>query len=125
MAVRLAELRLWLAVIADDEASDPADVPPLPNLDAVVRQGDSLWSRHGLHRPDAEVAAALRHARQAAIKAAGSGKRSRSPAPAPRAGRFGGFLARDRIESVERRLRDLEHGAREDAVWRAPWAGRE
>ncbi|HWA57616.1 MAG TPA: N-6 DNA methylase [Gemmatimonadales bacterium] len=42
MAVRLAELRLWLAVIAAEEVRDPEAVAPLPNLDGVVRQGDSL-----------------------------------------------------------------------------------
>jgi hypothetical protein len=42
VAVRLAELRLWLAVIADDPTTEIARVAPLPNLDGVVRQGDSL-----------------------------------------------------------------------------------
>jgi hypothetical protein len=42
MAVRLAELRLWLAVIASEDVADPEQVTPLPNLDGVVRQGDSL-----------------------------------------------------------------------------------
>ncbi len=42
IAVRLAELRLWLAVVADDPTTDVARIPPLPNLDGVVRQGDSL-----------------------------------------------------------------------------------
>jgi hypothetical protein len=41
-AVRLTELRLWLALVADDDTVDPARVAPLPNLDAQVRQGDSL-----------------------------------------------------------------------------------
>jgi hypothetical protein len=41
-AVRLAELRLWLEVIAADPADDPERVSPLPNLDALLRQGDSL-----------------------------------------------------------------------------------
>lgn len=43
MAVRLAELRLWLALVADDDASWP-DILPLPNLDQNLRQGDSLLS---------------------------------------------------------------------------------
>ena len=43
MAVRLAELRLWLAIVVDDDAT-PTDVAPLPNLDWNVRQGDSLIS---------------------------------------------------------------------------------
>ncbi|HYL21483.1 MAG TPA: N-6 DNA methylase [Gemmatimonadales bacterium] len=41
-AVRLAELRLWLALIADQDESDLARVAPLPNLDGHVRQGDAL-----------------------------------------------------------------------------------
>lgn len=43
MAVRLAELRLWLAMVVDDDAA-PGDVAPLPNLDWNLRQGDSLLS---------------------------------------------------------------------------------
>ena len=43
IAVRLAELRLWLAVIADDPCSDIDAIEPLPNLDGLVRQGDSLF----------------------------------------------------------------------------------
>ena len=43
MAVRLAELRLWLALVVDDEAAWDA-VAPLPNLDQNLRQGDSLLS---------------------------------------------------------------------------------
>jgi hypothetical protein len=46
-AVRLSELRLWLAVIAEDRAGAPDEVEPLPNLDALVRQGDSLLDRLG------------------------------------------------------------------------------
>jgi len=42
MAVRLAELRLWLALVAD--VAVPDDVCPLPNLDQNLRQGDSLLS---------------------------------------------------------------------------------
>jgi hypothetical protein len=41
-AVRLTELRLWLALVADDETIDLARVVPLPNLDGHVRQGDAL-----------------------------------------------------------------------------------
>jgi hypothetical protein len=45
-AVRLTELRLWLAVIADDRSA-PDAVEPLPNLDCLVRQGDSLLDPGG------------------------------------------------------------------------------
>ena len=41
-AVRLAELRLWLEVVAADPGERAEQVAPLPNLDALVRQGDSL-----------------------------------------------------------------------------------
>lgn len=43
MAVRLAELRLWLALVVDDDATWES-VAPLPNLDQNLRQGDSLLS---------------------------------------------------------------------------------
>jgi hypothetical protein len=41
-AVRLCELRLWLALVVDLEVESIADVPPLPNLDINIRQGDAL-----------------------------------------------------------------------------------
>lgn len=42
IAVRLTELRLWLAIVADDPETDVFKVNPLPNLNGVVRQGDTL-----------------------------------------------------------------------------------
>lgn len=42
-AVRLCELRLWLAVVAS-ESADWRDVQPLPNLDRNIAQGDTLVS---------------------------------------------------------------------------------
>ena len=41
-AVRLTELRLWLALVADEDGDDLASIAPLPNLDGHVRQGDAL-----------------------------------------------------------------------------------
>ena len=41
-AVRLTELRLWLALVADEDSPDLAHVAPLPNLDGHVLQGDAL-----------------------------------------------------------------------------------
>lgn len=41
-AVRLTELRLWLALVADDVTADVGCIAPLPNLDGHVRQGDAL-----------------------------------------------------------------------------------
>ena len=46
-AVRLTELRLWLAVIADDPSDRAELVSPLPNLDCLIRQGDSLFDPVG------------------------------------------------------------------------------
>lgn len=41
-AVRLTELRLWLALVADEDDADLRSIAPLPNLDGHVRQGDAL-----------------------------------------------------------------------------------
>lgn len=78
IAVRLAELRLWLAVVAEDPADDVRDVAPLPNLDGVVRQGDSLLDPVGAARTlglplgvPPEPAAAVRRARDAVFESRG------------------------------------------------------
>ncbi len=44
-AVHLTELRLWLEVIQADPDMSPESVAPLPNLDALIRQGDSVFER--------------------------------------------------------------------------------
>lgn len=41
-AVRLTELRLWLEVLRAMRGRSPRRVPPLPNLNASIRAGDSL-----------------------------------------------------------------------------------
>jgi len=41
-AVWLCQLRLWLSIVIDSPARDPAHVAPLPNLDRHVRVGDAL-----------------------------------------------------------------------------------
>ena len=77
-AVRLTELRLWLAVIAGDRA-DPEGVEPLPNLDCLVRQGDSLldpggrWPG-GRAAPGAEAETVSR-LRRRLVSASGADKR--------------------------------------------------
>jgi len=62
MAVRLAELRLWLALVVDDDVT-LEEVAPLPNLDQNLRQGDSLLSpldvARGLRSPGAFRIAAV------------------------------------------------------------------
>src|SRR6185503_14925456 len=81
IAVRLAELRLWLAVIADDPVTDIAQIAPLPNLDGVVRQGDSLIDQLGAARAfygvtlDTQLPAgrAVSRARRALFDAVGTG----------------------------------------------------
>ncbi len=47
-AVRLAELRLWLALVAGDAAPDIGAVAPLPNLDGHLRSGDALLDPYTL-----------------------------------------------------------------------------
>src|SRR6185437_11196248 len=42
IAVWLCELRLWLSVVIESPATNPATVMPLPNLDRNVRVGDAL-----------------------------------------------------------------------------------
>jgi hypothetical protein len=92
-AVRLAELRLWLAVVADESAGNPERVAPLPNLDCLIRQGDSLFEPSALRLGAAgsaaySGAAELTSLRRQVVQTAGSGKR---------------FLER-RLRLVERKL---------------------
>lgn len=42
MAVWLCELRLWLSVVIECQATRAERIPPLPNLDHHIRVGDSL-----------------------------------------------------------------------------------
>ncbi len=97
MAVRLAELRLWLALVVDD-ASGWETVAPLPNLDQNLRQGDSLLSP-------------LDHARAAAL-----------PAPAERLGRVAErraayYAATGRAKAaLARQIRDEERALAADAA---------
>jgi hypothetical protein len=78
MAVRLAELRLWLAVLAEEGDVPPERVAPLPNLDSLVRQGDSLLDPLevlGATALPGGPAASLRALREAAVLASGLPKR--------------------------------------------------
>ena len=82
IAVHLAELRLWLAVIADDPTDDLHRVTPLPNLHAIIRQGDSL-----LDPLNAARALGLGPIRPVALSAARAARaalyEARGPARAP------------------------------------------
>jgi N-6 DNA Methylase len=80
-AVRLAELRLWLAVIADEPADHPDQVSPLPNLDCLIRQGDSLDpigldSSDSSRVPETAAARQLARLRHRVITASGRMKRA-------------------------------------------------
>ena len=78
-AVRLAELRLWLEVVAADPGERPAAVQPLPNLDALIRQGDSLVDPAAgmpFHPPAARHTAELARLRSAVVRATGAEKRA-------------------------------------------------
>lgn len=79
MAVRLAELRLWLALVEHDDATWDR-VVPLPNLDRNLRQGDSLYSpldargRPAATRPAAPAVRAVAEQRTAYFAATGPAK---------------------------------------------------
>jgi hypothetical protein len=81
-AVRLAELRLWLSVIADDPSNSAHAVRPLPNLDCLIRQGDSLFDPGGLDllsagsRQDPALITEISQVRKQVIGATGPQKRS-------------------------------------------------
>jgi hypothetical protein len=70
VAVRLAELRLWLALIADDPEAEVARVTPLPNLNGVIRQGDTLLDPIGAARALGIRAGAVESAPVAAARRA-------------------------------------------------------
>jgi hypothetical protein len=78
-AVRLTELRLWLAVIAQDREDRPELVEPLPNLDCLIRQGDTLFEPVGgqvrLRAPDAGLAKDVSDLRRQLVTASGQRKR--------------------------------------------------
>jgi len=78
-AVRLTELRLWLAVIAHDREDRPEQVAPLPNLDCLIRQGDSLFDPVGsgitLRAADPSLAAEVAALRRRLVTATGAAKR--------------------------------------------------
>ena len=78
-AVRLTELRLWLAVIADDREQRPERVAPLPNLDCLIRQGDSLFEPVGsglaLRAADPSLAQEIASLRRRLVTATGTRKR--------------------------------------------------
>lgn len=101
-AVRLTELRLWLAVVASDPSEDPASIRPLPNLDCLIRQGDSLFDPvgSGLRPPPGTMVTELSRLRAQLVVTSGPDK--------PRLVRELTDLER---RLAERALGDLEDGA--------------
>ncbi len=78
-AIRLAELRLWLEVIATEPDDNPRVVNPLPNLDALIRQGDSLRDPvRGIPLIRGSRLAAELASRRAAVLGATGGDKSRA-----------------------------------------------
>jgi hypothetical protein len=77
-AVRLAELRLWLEVIAGEPDCAPERIAPLPNLDGLIRQGDSLTDpvRGTPWKADPRLAGLLRQRRSLLVNATGAAKQS-------------------------------------------------
>jgi hypothetical protein len=120
MAVRLAELRLWLAVVAEERDITPQAVRPLPNLDCLIRQGDSLLEPPELGLPPSPLASRLRAVRETLVHASGEAKHSATR-----------DLRRLELEAavaslvlseqrVTRRIRDLLDAARAPALFEVP-----
>ncbi|MDH3290361.1 MAG: N-6 DNA methylase [Gemmatimonadota bacterium] len=120
MAVRLAELRLWLAVVADDPTTDISQIVPLPNLDGVVRQGDSLLdpiaaARLALGRgPGAnrDIVKEVAAIRRKVFDARGRSTRRIMTALARAEHRLAQSMVERSIGAAQAQLQDLEHVTR-------------
>lgn len=72
MAVWLCELRLWLSVVIECQATHTDRIPPLPNLDHHIRVGDTLAG--GAFRFAASGARPLARLRERYARASGARK---------------------------------------------------
>lgn len=91
-AVWLCQLRLWLSVVVDEPHEDPTHIPPLPNLDRNVREGDALAGLGFADaRPDTDSAITARRLRYS--RSSGARKRT-----------LGAALAREERARVLRML---------------------
>jgi len=122
-AVHLAELRLWLAVIEADPDLAPEEIEPLPNLDALIRQGDSVFERVDLPfvvRPGASVDLGALRAR--VVGSAGADKRSALSALRRAELDAGRSAVHAGIEAVSAQIRELLGAARGPSLFgeRAP-----
>ncbi len=120
VAVRLAELRLWLAVVADEPTVAIRDVTPLPNLDGVIRQGDTLLdplSAARLFAPSSSTgsswaAASVRNARKAMFDARGKAQRRSLRELRCSETSMAHLLLDQAAESTQRAIDDLAAAAR-------------
>ena len=121
-AVRLTELRLWLAIVSSETASDLRAVAPLPNLDGQIRQGDALLDPLALAaslaggaaiRGSLEEVRRVSAARDAHFGRSGEDKR-RSAAELERAeGALARRLFHAGLRAVDGRIAELIAGGRE------------
>src|SRR5207244_10112088 len=121
-AVRLAELRLWLALVADQDETDLARIAPLPNRDGHVRQGDALVDPLTLARalgggpaPAAPtpVLERLRSARRTLFGLAGPAKRHALAGLARAEAALARDLFRTAAAALERRAAELIAAAKD------------
>ena len=110
-AVWLCQLRLWLSVVVEDDEPDPLRLPPLPNLDHNIREGDALAGLgfdEAWIPPDGGLAAQrLRYARA-------TGKRKRTLGAALARAERGRAIAAEssRLDRLQALRRDLLLAAR-------------
>ena len=110
-AVWLCQLRLWLSVVIDSAACDPAQVAPLPNLDRHIRVGDAL-AGDDVARAVGPGAAAVARLRSRYSRAVGVRKRTLSRA-LDRAERAAALAVVDRrIERITASRREILVAAR-------------
>lgn len=121
-AVRLAELRLWLALIAADPAEDPGEVTPLPNLDSLVRSGDSLGELRHRARPSLSPrsVALIRDRRAALLVAVGPAKRAALQALQEAERDAAVEYLAEREATLRARLRDLQAVRRSPTLFGEP-----
>ena len=110
-AVWLCQLRLWLSIVIESAARDPAQVAPLPNLDRHIRVGDALSGDDAGRGAPGETAAI---ARLRARYARAVGVRKRTLARAlDRAERTAAIAVLDRrIAAINETRRDVLAAAR-------------
>jgi Eco57I restriction-modification methylase len=121
-AIRLAELRLWLALVADDSTTDIAAVTPLPNLDGHLRSGDALLDCYavaatlaGTRTVPATRASldALSEHRRRLFSLTGGAKIAAARALATAETELADTLFARTLDVLERRIRELLSSARE------------